>query len=188
MAGLTTEVKGAVMAEATNNVPTKTEERPASPQARRRFAGIRQEIDSLVEDFFGRRPSSTRRRSFLNIASRRTRAAFGAIPAVHVSETDIAYEITSELPGGMDDKNVEVTFANGVLTIKGEKQEEREEKKKGYHMRERSLGSFERTFQVPEGVDADKIKTRFKKGVLAVTLPKKAEARKAEKKIAVKAG
>jgi HSP20 family protein len=45
-----------------------------------------------------------------------------------------------------------------------------------------------RTFQVPEGVDADKIKTRFKKGVLAVTLPKKAEARKAEKKIAVKAG
>jgi HSP20 family protein len=49
-----------------------------------------------------------------------------------------------------------VKFANGVLTIKGEKQEEREEKKKGYHMRERSLGSFERTFQVPEDIDADK--------------------------------
>jgi HSP20 family protein len=87
----------------------------------------------------------------------------------------------------MDEKNVEVKFAKGVLTIKGEKQEEREEKKKGYHMQERSLGSFERTFQVPEGIDTDKISTRFKKGVLAVTLPKKAEAQ-AERKVAVKAG
>ena len=87
----------------------------------------------------------------------------------------------------MGEKNVEVKFANGVLTIKGEKQEEREEKKKGYHMRERSLGSFERTFQVPEGIDADKVKANFKKGRLVVTLPKTPAARKAEKKIAVKA-
>jgi HSP20 family protein len=155
------------MPEITNNVPPKTEGTLAPPQARRRFEGVRREIGSLVEDFFGRRPSSTRR-SFLDIASRRARAAFGSIPAVHVTETDKAYEITSELPGGMDEKNVEVKFAKGVLTIKGEKQEEREEKKKGYHMRERSLGSFERTFQVPESVDAEKIKTSFKKGVLAV--------------------
>jgi HSP20 family protein len=81
----------------------------------------------------------------------------------------------------MGEKNVEVKFANGVLTIKGEKQEEREEKKKGYHMRERSLGSFERTFQVPDAINTDKIKTSFKKGVLAVTLPKSAEAMKAER-------
>jgi HSP20 family protein len=86
----------------------------------------------------------------LNIGgSRRAKAAFGSIPAVHFTETERTYEITSELPGGMGEKNVEVKFANGVLTIKGEKQEEREEKKKGYHMQERSLGSFERTFQVP---------------------------------------
>ena len=52
----------------------------------------------------------------------------------------------------MDEKNIEVTFADGVLTIKGEKQEEREDKKKGYYMRERSSGSFERTFQVREGI------------------------------------
>jgi HSP20 family protein len=56
----------------------------------------------------------------------------------------------------MDEKNVQVTFANGVLTIKGQKQEEREEKKKDYYMRERSSGSFERTFQVSEGIDTDK--------------------------------
>ena len=180
-------MEGAVMAETTNNVPTKTQNTPAPQQARRRFAGIRREIDSLVEDFFRRPPSSTRRRSFLHIASRRAGAAFGAIPAVHFTETDTAYEITSELPGGMDEKNVEVKFANGLLTIKGEKQEEREEKKRGYHMQERSFGSFERTIRVPEGVDADKIKTSFKKGALAVTLPKKAEAR-AERKVAVKAG
>ena len=88
----------------------------------------------------------------------------------------------------MSEKDVEVTFANGVLTIKGEKQEEREEKKKGYHMQERSFGSFERTVRVPEDVDGDKIKTSFKKGILVVTLPKKTEARGAERKVGVKAG
>ena len=82
---------------------------------------------------------------------------------------------------------VRTPLAKFTSTIKGEKQEEREEKKKGYHMRERSLGSFERTFQVPEAIDADKVKANFKKGRLVVTLPKTPAARKAEKKIAVKA-
>ena len=147
------------------------------PHSKRDVAsrGIRREIDSLVEDFFRRPPSSTRRRSFLHIASRRARAAFGAIPAVHFTETDRAYEITSGLPSGMDEKNVEVKFAKGVLTIKGEKQEEREEKKKK---------KKKKTFQVPEGIDTDKIRTRFMKGVLAVTLPKDAEAQ-VERKVAV---
>jgi HSP20 family protein len=88
----------------------------------------------------------------------------------------------------MGEKNVEVKFANGLLTIKGEKQEEREERKKGYHMRERSSGSFERTFEVPQGINAEEIKANFKKGRLVVTLPKAAEARRAERKITVKAG
>jgi hypothetical protein len=94
----------AVMTETTNKMPVKTEMTSASPPARRRFEGVRREIDSLGEDFFGRRPSSTRRGSFLNIASRRARAAFGAIPAVHLNETDRAYDITSELPGGINEK------------------------------------------------------------------------------------
>ena len=175
------------MAETTNKVPVRTEKTPGSPQARRRFEGIRREIGSLYEDFFGGRSPS--RRSLLSIArSRRAKVALGAIPVVDVTETAKAYEITSELPGEMDEKNVEVRFAGGVLTIKGEKQEEREEKKKGYYMRERSSGSFERTFRVPEGIDTDKIKASFRKGVLAVTLPKSAEALRAERKIAVKAG
>ena len=180
-------MEGAVMAETTNKVPVRTEKTPGSPQARRRFEGIRRELGSLYEDFFGGRSPS--RRSFLSIArSRRAKVALGAIPVVDVTETDKAYQITSELPVGMGEKNVEVKFAEGVLTIKGEKQEEREEKKKGYSMRESSFGSFERTFQVSEGIDTDKIKASFKKGMLAVTLPKNAEARRAEKRITVKTG
>jgi HSP20 family protein len=65
---------------------------------------------------------------------------------------------------------------------------EKEEKKKDYYLRERSFGSFQRAFQVPEGVDADKIEASFKKGLLTVTLPKTAEAQKAAKKIEVKTG
>jgi HSP20 family protein len=87
----------------------------------------------------------------------------------------------------MDEKNIEVKVTNGNLTIKGEKQEEKEEKKKDYYLHERHFGSFERSFDVPEGVDADKIEANFKKGVLTVTLPKKPEAQKPAKKIEVKA-
>ena len=150
------------MAETNNKVPVKTEKTPASAQARRPFPRFRREMDSLFEDFFGGRTHF--RRSLLEIRkSRRAKAGFGAIPAVALTETDKAYEIISQLPGEMNEKNIEVTFAEGVLTIKGEKQEEREEKKKGYHLRERSSGSFERTFQVPEAIDTDKIKQASRK-------------------------
>ena len=79
-------------------------------------------------------------------------------------------------------------MADGVLTIKGEKREEKEEKQKDYYLQERSFGSFERSFEVPEGVEVDKIEASFKKGVLMLTLPKKAEAQKPAKKIEVKSG
>jgi HSP20 family protein len=176
------------MAETTSKVPVKTEKTPAPGlQAWRPFDSLRREVDRLFEDFGGGFWPSPFRGSFFNVAPfRRGEAAFGAVPAVDVSETDKAYEITAELPG-MDEKNVEVKLANGLLTIKGEKHDEKEEKKKDYYMRERSFGSFERTFQVPDGVDSDKIEASYKKGVLTVTLPKSAEAQKSEKKIAVKA-
>jgi HSP20 family molecular chaperone IbpA len=112
---------------------------------------------------------------------------FGAVPAVDVTQTDKGYEVTAELPG-MEEKDIEVKLANGILTIKGEKRDEKEEKKKDYYVRERSFGSFERSFQVPADVDADEINASFKKGVLTVMLPKSAEAQRAEKKIEVKAG
>jgi len=108
------------------------------------------------------------------------------MPAVDVTEIDGGFEVTAELPG-MDEKNVEVKLANHTLTIKGEKRDEQEETKKDYYMRERSFGSFQRSFTVPDGVDMDKIEAIFKKGVLTVTLPKTAEAKKTEKKITIKA-
>jgi len=116
----------------------------------------------------------------------RREAVWEAAPAIDIAESEKTYEITAELPG-MDEKNIEVKVTNGNLTIKGEKQEEKEEKKKDYYLHERHFGSFERSFDVPEGVDADKIEANFKKGVLTVTLPKKPEAQKPAKKIEVKA-
>ena len=74
------------------------------------------------------------------------------------------------------------------MTIKGEKRDEKEEKKKDYYLSERRYGSFQRTFRVPDGVDADKIDASFKKGVLTVTLPKSPAAKQSEKQISVKAG
>ena len=176
------------MAETTSKLPVKSEKKVPSPlQTWQPFESLRREVDRLFEDFGGSLWRSPFRSPLFDVAPfRRGGAAFAALPAVDVSETDKAYEITAELPG-MDEKNIEVKVANGNLTIKGEKQEEKEEKKKDYYMRERSFGSFERTFAVPDGVDADKIEASFKKGVLSVTLPKSAEAQKAEKKITVKA-
>jgi len=108
-------------------------------------------------------------------------------PAVDVTEDERTYEVTAELPG-MDEKNIEVKVADGSLTIKGEKKEEKEKKRKDYYLHERHSGSFQRSFALPKGVDTNKIEAAFKKGVLTVTLPKTAEAQKSQKKIEVKAG
>ena len=176
------------MAETVTKVPIKQEKRTASssvPQMWRPFESLREEIDRLFDDF-GRgfwRPFG--RSLFAEEPLLRRELTLPSTPAVDVVESDKAYEITAELPG-MDEKNIEVKVANDVLTIKGERQEEKEEKKKDYYLRERSFGSFERSFGLPEGVDADKIEASFKKGVLTLTLPKKLEAQKSAKKIDVK--
>jgi HSP20 family protein len=175
------------MAETTSKIPVKTEKSSAAmPQVWRPFENLRREVDRLFDDFDSGFWRSPFRAPFFDVEPLRHGNGSAAIPAVDVSETDKGYEITAELPG-MDEKNVEVKLANGVLTIKGEKHDEKEEKKKDYYMRERSFGSFERIFAVPDGVDSEKIEARFNKGVLSVTLPKSPEAQKAEKKIAVKA-
>jgi HSP20 family protein len=175
------------MAEATK-LPIKTEKaEPAAPQAWRPFESLRREVDRLFDDFgVGFFRSPLRSAHFDLEPFWRRELSWSAMPAVDVGENEKAYEITAELPG-IDEKNIEVKVANSTLTIKGEKQGEKEERQKDYYLQERHYGSFERRFQVPEGVDADKIEASFKKGVLTVTLPKTAEAQKAEKKITVKA-
>jgi len=176
------------MAENVTKLPVKQEKSSISSpttQMWRPFEGLRQEIDRLFEDF-GRgfwRPFD--RSLFATEPLFRRELTLETMP-VDVVESEKAYEVTAELPG-MDEKNIEVKVANGTLTIKGEKQEEKEEKKKDYYMRERNFGSFERSFGIPETVDANKIEASFKKGVLTVTLPKTVEAQKPAKKIEVKA-
>jgi HSP20 family protein len=151
------------------------------------FENLRQEINRLLDDFDGRSWNWRLRHPVFDIRPYWLRQNTWAMsPAVDVIETDKAYELTAELPG-LDEKNVEVKLSNSQLTIKGEKQAEKEEKKKDYYLRERQFGSFERVLQVPDGVDADKIEADFTKGVLHVTLPKTPEAQKAERKIPVKA-
>ncbi|MGZ5927173.1 MAG: Hsp20/alpha crystallin family protein [Rhizomicrobium sp.] len=180
------------MAEAATKLPVKTEDKKAvesagAVQAWHPFETLRREVDRIFENFnrdLWRSPFS---RSVFDIEPLwRRELTLAATPAVDIVEKDGAFEVTAELPG-MDEKNIEVKLDNGGLTIRGEKQEEKEEKQKGYHLQERSYGSFERYFAVPEGVDTDKIEASFKKGVLTVTLPKKPEAQKPAKKIDVKA-
>jgi len=153
-------------------------------QGWRPFESLRRDIDRVFEDFnsgLWRTPSL-----FEAIPALARARSFAVAPAVDVAEHENAYDIVAELPG-LDEKNVEVKVANGVLAIKGEKQEEKEEKQKDYYLRERSFGSFERSFQIPDGVDTDKITAVFKQGVLTVTMPKKPEVKQAAKKIDVTA-
>ncbi|HEY4773814.1 MAG TPA: Hsp20/alpha crystallin family protein [Xanthobacteraceae bacterium] len=178
------------MAEAATKVPVKTEKKTAEPAAAlqewRPFESLRREIDRLFEDF-DRGWLSPFRRSIFDVEPLWPReVSWARVPAVDIVEKEKAYEVTAELPG-MDERHVEVKLVDDELIIKGEKEEEKEEKKKDYYRSERRYGSFERRFRVPEAVESDKIAAAFKKGVLTVTLPKKAEAQKPEKKIEVKA-
>ena len=90
----------------------------------------------------------------------------------------------AELPG-IDPKDIDISLNEGVLTIKGEKRQEREEKEEGYHLVERSYGSFTRSIRLPREVQSDKINASYKNGVLRITLPKSEEAKKKEIKIKV---
>jgi HSP20 family protein len=167
------------MTENVSKLPVEKEKRAPAPSSWAPFESLRQEIDRLFDDFhpFGlRRPLA---RAFQS-------AAWSVAPAVDLVEKDVQYEITAELPG-IDEKNVEVKIANGVLTIRGEKSEEKKEERKDYHLSERSYGSFQRSFRLPDNVDADKIEAHFAKGLLSVTLPKAAVAAANEKKIDIKA-
>ena len=182
------------MAEAVTKLAVKTEkpeEKPGRSLATAEswpFTGLRREIDRLFDDFaWGSWRSPLRRPVFDVEPFWRGEMTWGKAPAVDIADNAKAYEITAELPG-MDEKNVEVKFSDGTLIIRGEKKDEKEEKNKDYHLSERRYGAFQRSFSVPDGVDAEKIEAAFKNGILTVTLPKTPEAQKKEKKIEIKKG
>jgi len=175
------------MAETATKLPTMPEAKE-SEREWRPLATLRRQIDRLFDDLHLGGSGSGRplgRNLFDLEPFWRGELSLGNAPAVDIAEREKEYEITAELPG-MDEKNIDLKYSNSMLTIKGEKTEEKEEKKKDYYLSERRFGSFQRSFQLPDGVAADKIEASFKNGVLTVILPKSAEAQKEEKKIAIK--
>lgn len=135
------------------------------------FVAMQKEINRMFENFG--------RGSLMRLSNT------DATPRVDVAETDTAIEVTAELPG-IDEKDVDVVLRDDVLTIKGEKKSEREEKKKDYHLVERSFGAFSRTIQLPFAADAEAVKASFAKGVLKVSITKPAEVKDKTVKIPVR--
>lgn len=106
-------------------------------------------------------------------------------PSLDLTESEDAYHVQVDLPG-IDPKEIDLSFEDGVLTLSGERKSEHEDKKEGYYRLERSYGQFSRSLRLPNNVDADKVAADYKDGVLKITVPK-AERSKA-KRISIKAG
>ena len=139
----------------------------------RDLLSIRDEVNRLFDNFFTGLPE--RRRGLLEGEW---------APSVDVAETDNEVVVTAELPG-VEQDDVDITITDDVLTLKGEKKEEKEVKEKNYHRIERSYGSFQRSVSLPAGVQADKAKATYKDGVLHITVPKTEEAKPKQIKIDV---
>ena len=174
------------------NVPVKSEaSAPAGGGTLPWYSlpALRDEVDRLFDDFFTGWPRpAIRRRRMESDPWRRFQGMFEAtFPTADVVEGEKDYRITAELPG-MSEKDIEIALAGDMLTLKGEKKEEREEKEENRYVSERRYGSFQRSFALPEDADPEKIEAAFKNGILTVTLPKRPEAQAKRRKIEVKAG
>lgn len=127
---------------------------------------LRGEMDTLWDSFFGERtPIIRKEREW--------------VPPIDISETKEAVVVTTEVPG-IDPKDVNISFTQDMLTIKGEKKQEKKEEGENYYRVERSYGSFSRSFRIPVSVKEDEIKAQHKGGVLKITLPKAEDARPKE--------
>ena len=128
---------------------------------------FRRDVDRLFEDLF--RPAMSGFGLSDNLMS---------WPSVEVSDSDREVRVTAEVPG-MNDKDVELLLEDGVLTIRGEKKNETQDKDRGYS--ERYYGRFERRIGLPSGVDEERAKADFRDGVLTVTLPKSPDAERSKR-------
>ena len=139
-------------------------------------------MDRWFDNFFSRALSLT---PYGSMQSQSGNQWGGYVPAVNVVDNENEVRVTAELPG-IDEKDIELSIYNGVLSLKGEKKAEYEEKKEGYYRSERSYGTFHRSISLPEGVDPEKVEATFSKGVLNITVPKRPESQTGRKKIAIK--
>jgi len=152
-------------------IPWRRRERESAPLTTPWL--FRREFDDFVERFFGEEPLSTH-----GIFGR----AFSPVVDIVEDENDII--VTAEIPG-MEQKDLDVHLAGDVLTIKGEKKAEHEEKGDNFHRIERSYGSFTRSLSLPCEVQADKVEAGYKNGVLTLKLPKSESCKKKAVKITV---
>ena len=157
---------------------TEIEKSPDTAVARPRdiFGAMREEMDKMFERFehgLPRWPTLFRQGNGI------------VVPELDVRENSTSITVEAELPG-VDEKDVSVTLANGVLTIKGEKKQGKEEKGENFYRTERSYGAFERSLRLPDTIDEAEVDAKFDKGVLTITAAKKPEAVKAERRIEIK--
>lgn len=154
-----------------NRVPSLFRDSERDP-----FLSLHREVNRLFDDVFrgfdGGLPSVGRASSF-----------GGNWPSVEISDNDKEIKVTAEVPG-LDEKDIEVLLDDGVLTLRGEKRSETEDKDRQFS--ERYYGRFERRIPLGYEIEEDRIDARFKNGVLSVTLPKTAKAQSQAKRIAIK--
>jgi HSP20 family protein len=161
---------------AKTDIAKPTETSPSRP--RDIFSAMRDEMDRMFERFehgLPRWPTLFWHGNGMTMV----------VPELDVRENSDSITIEAELPG-VEEKDVSVTLANGMLTIKGEKKQDKEEKNENYYLAERSYGTFERSLRLPDTIDETKIEAKFDKGVLKVKAVKKPEAVKAERRIEIK--
>lgn len=151
---------------------TRTPRLFGSNDAASPFTWLRSEIDSLFDTMSG--PG----RGIFAAADRRM------APAVNLVEGAADYTLTAELPG-LTEKDINLTVADGVLEVTGEKQETTEQKEGGFLLKERRFGAFERRVALPDDADLDNIRARYVDGILTVTVPKDANAKPRARKIEI---
>jgi len=133
---------------------------------------MRREMDRLFGSFFGGTPAAMA-------------AAEGVwAPAVDIQETKDGFVVEAELPG-MKQEEIQITIVDNTLTLKGERKREQEVREDGYTRVERAYGTFQRALALPSVVDANKVRAKYKDGVLTIELPKKEEAKPKEIKVQV---
>jgi len=139
---------------------------------------LHNDIDRLFEDFFHRVP-------FFPFRNEGSRAGGGLIlPHVDIGESKQDYTIKVEVPG-VDEKDIDLTLADGTLLVRGEKRYEKEDQDKHYHRVERSYGAFQRIISLPADADESQVEAKFKNGLLTVTIPKNPEVKPPVRRIPI---
>jgi HSP20 family protein len=169
--------RGAIMA---NPDVTPERTRPNEPSRsffRHPLVSLQDEIDRAFGDFF----------QGFDLAKLPALSSGAIVPKADFSESESGYELAVEIPG-VPEKDLNVSVRNGVLTVKGEKKSERDEKKKDYYRSERSYGSYCRSMTLPEDADEPQISAHYADGVLRIVIPKSAEAKTKSQTIVIQKG